>query len=298
MQNPQGVVCLIISVLLFSPAILGRAQTSAYKNEAGVFLAQPDGTQIDPQVTTIGGPSSLSQSTSDSTDGVVFSGTGSATADRTDLHASASYSLSYATTCNPCAPTSKEWGAQASAEWFEYGVTAHDVGPDDLIPDIDAYEVTWNLDGTLKGPINDPSVDLFALTSQGGVVKESEAQFFTPPLGPVVFYLQPDNLAGPFDFIFILVADTYSTDPTTSFESVDFSDTATLASVVALDSSGNVLPGVDLELSDGSLLGPDGLVSPETSATPELPSWLLTFSGFASLIAVAGSKKIFCKTSN
>jgi hypothetical protein len=228
---------------------------------------------------TVNGPSYYSTSGSDVLNGSVLSFNGSAQAARGNLHAAADFS------CIQC-PSTGFVGIAMQAAWFESGAKAYTIGPLDLLAGVVAYEVSWNLDGTLSQQ-DDPSIygQLYANVEQGSYTKTTVATYYAPPVGPVIFYLQPPDPTLPFNFSFQLfpVAGTFSGGTTSG--SSDFSNTATFASLEALDANGNVIPGVSLQLSDGTLMGASGFVSP-LAPTPEPTPIVLAACGIAFLLFV------------
>lgn len=161
---------------------------------------------------------------------------------------------------------------------------AVNVGPNDLLPDITAYKVNFNLNGTISNDVSGDSVVIEAIVLQGASDTFSDAQFFSPPFGTTSFYIQPPDLTDPFDVEFFLVtnvADSYCCPGAPLSATVDYSNTATLESVQAVDGNGDVIPGVLLEAGDGTILG-NGAAPPPV--VPEPPSWLLFGSGLTLLM--------------
>src|ERR1700723_2361154 len=194
----------------------------------------------------------------------------SAEGERGILHSSASFSLTPAAI--PTNPAESLWGISSLSTWAEFGVKEYNIGPPDLLAPISAYKFTFDTDGSIFGGYPMSAV-LNDSINQNGVTTVAGEVFYAPPVGPTSFYLQPSNPLSTFDFSFMLYADALSLAGGPLSGSVDFSNTATLASVVAVDANGNVIPGVELELGDGTLLGPNGFAA---APTPEPSTWMLT----------------------
>jgi len=232
------------------------------------------------------GPTTADYQGVDQYKGSTLSTTAAAAAERGVLHSSASFSLT--PTVVPSSPAENTWGISSLSTWTEDAVHAVDIGPPDLLAGITAYKFTFNTHGTILGGYRDIAVLNDSIT-QSGLTTVAGEIFEFPPVGPTSFYLQPSNLLSPFEFSFMLYADALSDAGGPFSGSVNFSNTATLASVEAIDSNGNVIPDVYLELGDGTLLGPDGFV-PSPSAVPEPSTVVLLGSGILSLVGAARRK--------
>jgi len=285
-KKPTRILAAMGFLALWTPCSQSFCQTS-YMTDSGVLAQGISTTYLaTPGSYAYGNSSSTAYSGIDQSNGFTLSVTGDAEASEGALHSAISYTLTPPALCSsPCMPTGGNgaWGGNASAHWFEYGVQAYNTGPLNLIPDIVTYEFTWNIDGTLFGPEYDASAYLAAQIIQGTYQSNpTYATYYADPIGPVSFYLEPPNPETPFTFMFDLQTSVISNNPAVSYESANFYNTAIIASVVALDAQGNVLPGVELQLENGDLLGSSGLVSP--SATPEPPAYILCGSGLLLLV--------------
>jgi hypothetical protein len=202
---------------------------------------------------------------------LVFSGF--AQAGRGVLHASSSFDV----TGSGSIPT--DTSTTTEAVYTEDGVHAITVGPPDLLTEIVAYEVTFDLDGSVSGPA-DSFAELSAADcpttwpSSGSCFISSSIYDHTTPLGPVTFFITPPggDASAAFNAVFELNT-LGSSDNGGSYGSADF--TATLASFMAVDADDNPIPGVEVEYADGSIWGPNGFVPAGSTPaiTPE-PSTL------------------------
>ena len=273
-------------VMLIFGSIPLLADTISF-DTASVVVLNPlsGGTQVrDDGVSGI--TSSVQLQGTEQFDGFTLVYSGFAAAQRETLHSSASYTLISPTSCSsPCAVpvVDPSWGVVAEPLWEELGVSAVTIGPGDLLSDIKAYKVTFNIDGSISAIYPGDAGFIGATVYQGNSSILTYAQMFAAPIGPVSFYIQPPDLTAPFNVSFFLESSAlsyyaYPGAPTSA--SVDFSNTATLRSIEAVDANGNAISGVALEASDGSLLG----YSPATpSSVPEPPSFLLSASGLTVL---------------
>jgi hypothetical protein len=229
------------------------------------------------------GPSSYSISGVDTLSGQTLSYSGQAQAGDGVLHAEAQFGCVSCTTIGA--------GISMDAAWGAGGVRATSINQGSL-SDIASYAVTWNLDGTVS-TFDDSGEYAFlgvSITQDGTSTGYTGATFYTSPLGPTTFYLQPPVAGQPFSFIFWL--DTLATTNPLDMVSgeTNFYNTATLESVEALDANGNVIPGVSWELSDGTLIGQNGVVS--VGSTPEPTTFTLLGTGLIGLAAIKGRKQI------
>jgi hypothetical protein len=232
------------------------------------------------------GPSYFATSGGDALGSESLSYSGVAQASRNDLRAEAQFS------CTACPPTSGFWGIGMQADWFESGAKVYTVGPPDLLTGIVAYEVTWNIDGTVTTQ-DDPYIygELLANITQNGVTTTTSSTYYAPPLGPVTFYLQPTDPDESFDFGFQLFALAGTGPGGTTSGTSDFSNTASFASLVAVDANGNVIPAVGLQLSDGTIMDSSGFES-EPSTVPEPPSLVLLTTALISSIAAIRRRRM------
>jgi hypothetical protein len=194
-----------------------------------------------------------------SVDGATISYSGFAATERGVLHSSSSYSI--------VGPV-EDWGVQSTANYTEYGVQAVDIGQPDLLAGITALKVTVDLDGTITGVGGLDAASIDGSSCQGSTCRYGDAEVLGDGagfLGPISFYMEPANPLAPFDMTLSLDTLARSIDFAASGSS-DFSDTATLMSIVAVDANNNPIPGVELQLGDGTYLGPNGY-----SATPDAP---------------------------
>jgi len=230
----------------------------------------------------VNGSSTTSYTGSNSYDGYNLSVSGYASADRDTLHSSSSYTLVGGCSCTAPEPSQAYWGIQTTANVTEYGAQAATIGPPDLLAGIDAFKVTFGVDGSIQYLYQGASFYIEAGVTQNGTTTWTVDQAYAPPLGPVSFYIQPPNPNQPFNVEFVFGTDTLSGPQipgAPNEDSVDFPDTATLLSIQGVDANHNVIAGTFLEGSDGTILGADN--TPVTSTVPEPSSWILTGGGIS-----------------
>ena len=293
MFTAKTLVCGIVFCACTSPALLAESivwSTSVGVDAQGVstsFLGNAGSSHVD-------NSSSVIYTKSDQSAGFSFTMTGKAAANRGTLHSATSFQLTPPSSCSgscTAATGTFGWGGNAAAHWSEYGVQA--VGPQSLLSDIAGFKIIWNADGTFSGGANGAAAYLAGSLVQGdqfgGQLVNSTYDWLYGGSQQVSFILQPANPDAPFGFDFDLYTQAVSNNPAVLSAATDYYDTATLFSAEALDSSGNVLPGVELELGDGSLLGPSGL-EPPAAATPEPSTWLLLLTAAPLLLLITRSK--------
>jgi PEP-CTERM motif len=215
--------------------------------------------------------------------GYTLTYSGEAAAQRGVLHSYAYYGVTTPSSCYGCTFPIGSYGVNAVSHWDEYGVMAE--GPQGSLGGIASYAFTFNLDGYFFNYGTGIYANLDDAITQGSSTTYAGAGFDgAAPLGPVTFYLQPPDPLQPFSFDFVLQAVAIgdsALDPLTG--TVNFSNTASIASVVALDANGKVIPGVSLELGDGTMLGVNGFTSSTPPDVPEPSSIVLVSSGVLGL---------------
>jgi|GEM_PF-6430548 len=291
-------MCLLVVCLLSSLALTSHAQQTAYETSADVAAFDTQGSPAVQQnnYSVNSAPSSSTLSSSLTANGFTMNFNGYAAADRNILHASSSMNIVPPANCTaPCA-NPNYMSVFSYGTYDELGVHAIQVGPGDLLSGIVAYEVTFNLDGTVSGPAQ-MSADLIAAACpmQGGSCNSSGSRYDeTTPLGPVTFYITPLNPSDPsaaFDAFFGLQTEVLYQPGSFygQYGTIDFGDTAAITSFAAVDGNHNPIPGVEIEYSDGSTWGPDGFVATgtaPTAPTPEPSTFLMLSTG---LIGIAGT---------
>ncbi len=238
--------------------------------------------------TAVNGPTTANYAGTNSFNGSTLSYSAAAAAERGVLHSSASFSLT--PSLIPSNPAETTWGISSLSTWSEYGVHAVTTGPQDLLSGITAYKFTFNTDGVINGGYRDIAVLNDSIT-QLGVTTVAGEIFRAPPVGPTSFYLQPSHLLSSFDFTFDLFADALSDSGGPLSGSVNFFNTATLSSVEAIDADGNVIPQVDLELGDGTLVGVDGFTSLASAPAPEPSTLVLLGTGIVAFVGAVRRRR-------
>ena len=272
MLRALAVVLLLPTCVFAAPITWTTATVTSFWQEDGTSLTTYDsrfGTNY-----VLGSNSNTGvMSRSVNVDGATISYMGAAAAERGVLHSGSAYNI-----VGPI----EDWGVSSQATWAEYGVKAVDIGQPDLLAGITAFKVTFNLDGTITGlgPYN--SAIMAGSSCVGTTCRSGSAEVLGAGsnfLGSISFYMQPADTTGLFDMYITLGTLARSVYVAASGSS-NYSNTATLASIIAVDANNNPIPGVELELGDGTYIGADGFsAAPVPTTNPEPASFVLLSTG-------------------